>query len=44
LVGIGEDGTYRVQRGADASKMWGAVLDFYKTLGRFDKELEKVAG
>jgi hypothetical protein len=43
LVGVAEDGTYRVQRGADASKMWGAVLDFYKTLGRFDKELEKVA-
>jgi hypothetical protein len=43
VVGIGEDGTYRVQRGADASKMWGAVLDFHKTLARFDKELEKVA-
>jgi hypothetical protein len=23
--------------------MWGAVLDFHKTLARFDKELEKVA-
>jgi hypothetical protein len=43
LVAIAEDGTYRVQRGADASKMWGAVLDFHKTLARFDKELEKVA-
>jgi hypothetical protein len=44
LVGVADNGTYSVQRGADASKMWGAVLDFYKTLGRFDKELEKVGG
>lgn len=42
LVGIAEDGTYNVQAGADASKMWGACLDFYKTRQRFDKELEKV--
>jgi len=43
LVGVAEDGTYNVVAGADASKMWGSVLDFYKTLGRFERELEKVA-
>jgi hypothetical protein len=43
LVGVAEDGTYNVVEGADASKMWGAVLDFWKTLQRFDRELEKVA-
>lgn len=42
IVGIAEDGTYHVQEGADASKIWGSILDFYKTLARFDKELEKV--
>lgn len=43
VVGVGEDGNYHAVPGADASKIWGAVLDFYKTLKRFDKELEKVA-
>jgi hypothetical protein len=42
LVGIAEDGTYHPVPGADASKIWGSILDFYKTLARFDKELEKV--
>lgn len=41
LVGIAEDGTYREVPGADASKLWGSILDFYKTLARFDRELEK---
>lgn len=42
IVGIAEDGTYRVQPGADASKIWGACQDMYKTMARFEKELEKV--
>jgi hypothetical protein len=42
LVGIAEDGTYRFQLGADASKIWGACQDMFKTMARFEKELEKV--
>lgn len=41
LVGVAESGVYNIVEGADASKMWGAVLDFHKTLQRFDRELEK---
>lgn len=42
LVGASEEGDYNIVRGADASKMWGACLDMFKTMARFDKELEKV--
>lgn len=39
IVGIAEDGTTNVVDGADASKMWGACLDFYRTMKRFEKAL-----
>jgi hypothetical protein len=43
LVGVGADGDYHVVPGADASKIWGSILDFYKTISRFEKELDKAA-
>jgi len=39
IVGIGEDGSTNVVPGADASKMWGSVMDFYRTMKRFEKAL-----
>lgn len=42
VVGVAEDGTYSEVPGADASKVWASVLDFYKSLARFDKEVGKV--
>lgn len=39
IVGIGEDGSTNVVDGADASKVWGSALDFYRTMNRFKKAL-----
>lgn len=41
IVGVAESGAYNIVPGADASKMWDSVLDFWKTLHRFERELEK---
>jgi hypothetical protein len=43
VVGVAEDGTYNPVVGPDTEKIWHAILDFYKALGRFEKETEKGA-
>lgn len=44
LIGVSQDGRYAPVEGIEpASKMWHGVLDFWKTLQRFERELEKGA-
>ncbi len=40
ILGIGEDGHYEIVESIDeAKKLWGSVLDFHRTMQRFDRAL-----